>query len=458
MAVSGPVLALFGAAALLAPCALAASEEEPRDEWPTLQGDAGRTGVRGDVDGPGTGETIWRFLTERINVVPSPAVVDGHVYIGASDKHLYALNAQTGKLAWAYETDGGVYASAVVVNGTVYVTSGSVDAQRDDVDLYALDAERGTLKWRVPVLGTFGSTPTVGDGVIYLGSTSGFLYALDAETGNLVWTFEADKSLSKTAGAITGAPLLLNGNLFFGTTNRQVYAVRAENGTLAWKVRLDEDVVGSAATDGQRVFVTGDFGTLYALNSQDGAILWTHLAQIGTDSAPSVRRATVYRAGRDGLFALGAATGEVLWRNANTTTAAEHVAVSDTTVFLTDIDGHVSAVDAATGKLHWRRLIAAFIDSSPVVVDGMLYVGSRQFYVFAIDAGAGAEPLPSAQSPPPSEETDMPAPSGLSSLLAALIFSVAYGANRRRRGRSGRARGSRLTSVRRAFQEPIRHE
>ena len=59
-------------------------------------------------------------------------VVGGTVYIGSGDHKMYALDAATGKLRWAYRTGDWVISSPVVVGGTVYVGSG-------DHKVYALD-------------------------------------------------------------------------------------------------------------------------------------------------------------------------------------------------------------------------------------------------------------------------------------------------------------------------------
>lgn len=79
------------------------------------------------IETDGTGR--WRFETDDW-VRPSPAVVDGTLYIGGGDNHLYALDAATGREQWRFETDGRVYSSPTVVDDTVYVgsTDGAVYA------------------------------------------------------------------------------------------------------------------------------------------------------------------------------------------------------------------------------------------------------------------------------------------------------------------------------------------
>lgn len=51
----------------------------------------------------------------------SPAVADSTVYVGSGDGSVYAIDAEDGIEQWAVQTDGPVYSSPVVVEGTVYV-------------------------------------------------------------------------------------------------------------------------------------------------------------------------------------------------------------------------------------------------------------------------------------------------------------------------------------------------
>ena len=78
---------------------------------------------------------VWEFATE-FNVGSSPAIgADGTVYIGSSDKKVYALDGKTGAKKWEFVTGGKVEsAPAIGVDGTVYIGSfdGNVYAIKTD--------------------------------------------------------------------------------------------------------------------------------------------------------------------------------------------------------------------------------------------------------------------------------------------------------------------------------------
>jgi outer membrane protein assembly factor BamB len=72
----------------------------------------------------------WRQASRHARVA-GPTVAGGVVYVGV-DRKVYALDAATGRLRWAFTTGGSAYSRPAVAGGTVYV--GSWDYQ-----VYALN-------------------------------------------------------------------------------------------------------------------------------------------------------------------------------------------------------------------------------------------------------------------------------------------------------------------------------
>ena len=152
------------------------------------------------------GRIRWRYRTEGA-VNSSPAVTGGTVFVVSTDGNLYALDAIDGKLLWTFRTQGerrftapGIHgamprtesmpdpydvflSSPAVVAGTVYFGSG-------DRHVYAVDAQSGALRWRFETGDVVHASPAVADGVVYIGSWDRNFYALDTATGALVWKFQ----------------------------------------------------------------------------------------------------------------------------------------------------------------------------------------------------------------------------------------------------------------------------
>ena len=91
----------------------------------------------------------------------SPAVGEGGVYVGSSDGHVYAFDADTGELRWRFLTDSRVFGSAVVGDGAIFASS-------EKGFVYALTPEDGTLLWQYQFDGAALSAEAVSEGVVYV--------------------------------------------------------------------------------------------------------------------------------------------------------------------------------------------------------------------------------------------------------------------------------------------------
>ena len=127
-------IAAVAAAALVAVSAQAATAS-----WPMFRGNPGLTGVS-QASLPARLKSGWTFKTGG-PVKSSAAIVDGKVFIGSNDGHLYALNLDSGEKIWAFKTGGEVESSPLVLDNVVYV--GSTDGS-----LYAINVSDGKQLWK----------------------------------------------------------------------------------------------------------------------------------------------------------------------------------------------------------------------------------------------------------------------------------------------------------------------
>eukprot|EP00040_Diaphanoeca_grandis_P000108 m.14402 g.14402 ORF g.14402 m.14402 type:complete len:415 (+) comp10111_c1_seq1:153-1397(+) len=116
------------------------------------------------------GSLVWQY---KVGVIDgsSPAVstVDGTVYIGSLDKHLYAINTN-GTLRWKLLSDSPIQSSpAIGAQGVVYFCSFGGT-------MYGVHPN-ATVKWTAALGGTTFSSPALGNQGLYIGSNGGFLKA-----------------------------------------------------------------------------------------------------------------------------------------------------------------------------------------------------------------------------------------------------------------------------------------
>jgi len=173
-----------------------------------------------------TGAPKWRFRTladslrsgnfgfDRQTIQSSPAISESTVLIGARDGLLYALDLVTGKERWRYDHDvSWVNPSPAVLDGMVYVASS--DAAFAD----AVDLKTGKEQWRATRLGLSWSSPLATEKLVYVTTAGGRVHALDRATGARRWDYRAD-------GSIWSSPVLAGGLLLFGSDDGGVYAIR----------------------------------------------------------------------------------------------------------------------------------------------------------------------------------------------------------------------------------------
>ena len=141
------------------------------------------------------------------------AVIYGRVFLGNTDGRIYAYDASTGRLDWAVQTGGYVYASPAVINA--------------------------------PGLG-----PT-----IYIGSYNGTFYALNARSGPIAWRFNAH-------GRISGSATIIGRTVYFSDLGQhRTYGLGISTGRVLFE--LGTGAFDPVISDGRDIYLTGYTG-LYA--------------------------------------------------------------------------------------------------------------------------------------------------------------------------------------------------
>jgi len=174
------------------------------------------------------------FMEEGTWLTGGPVVAGGMVFAGNSFGGFSALDATSGEVVWTFvpsieswegaEHDGMNFNAPAVVDGVVYVGTGSSQGDHDDDRfLYALDAETGEERWAheadTPIL----MQPAIVDGVAYVGDISGTLLAIDTESGDLIWDYHLDGELGRDGLAV------VDGVIYLATRDGSLYAITGEN-------------------------------------------------------------------------------------------------------------------------------------------------------------------------------------------------------------------------------------
>jgi outer membrane protein assembly factor BamB len=251
-----------------------------------------------------TGRPLWQFGDAAGQYVEGGAFGGGLFVIGNSDGNVYALDAESGLQRWVFETGHRVWATPLIVSDTVYI--GSMDRH-----LYALNLSDGQVRWDFHAEGAFAGTPASRGDTLYIGAFDDRLYAIDAQTGAERWRFAGENWF-------WGSPVVRDDTVYAADVNGNVYAVDAETGARIWHQPLAAEVRGGSALaeDGSRLFVGSQGGTLYALDTADGFVVWSRTSEGQMLSAPVVGGSVVYEAlvyGSHRIKALHVDNGREIW-------------------------------------------------------------------------------------------------------------------------------------------------
>lgn len=196
----------------------------------------------------------------------SPLLYEDYVIIGGG-KILYAINKTTLNKIWSFETNGTIIGSPAVFNNIAFIGSW-------DKNLYAANLENGNLIWNFSATDSISSSPALGKGAVFFGSDDGFLYALSAEDGKLIWSFGAgDKIYSSPVFDEMGGA---GNTVYFASFGGNIYAVK--DGEEVWRfyAGAGSKLYSSPLLTGNALFIGAENGKLYALDKENGKMLWSY--------------------------------------------------------------------------------------------------------------------------------------------------------------------------------------
>jgi outer membrane protein assembly factor BamB len=352
-----------------------------------------------------TGHQLWKRATGG-PAPSTPAVANGTVYAGSYDGKFYALNAQTGAIRWKFATGGerrfeakGIHgrepknqtmadqydvflSSPVIVQGTVYFGSG-------DGHLYALDAASGELKWKFKTGDVIHASPAYADGVLYVGSWDSFFYAVDAATGQEKWRFHGgeDPVIHNQVGFQSSAAVV-DGVVYVGCRDSNVYALDAATGKEKWRFNNEMSWVISspAMTQNKVVFGTSDSSLYHVVDATTGKSVLKQPDKAYMFSSPTVVGDVVLIGVLNGtLEARDLKSGELLWDFQTETSKQNKDWVLTADRKFNEPMLFRSAWREAPVLGTEKEFNIGAIFSSPLVVNGVVYFGSTDGNLYAID-------------------------------------------------------------------------
>jgi outer membrane protein assembly factor BamB len=198
-----------------------------------------------------------------------------------------------------------------------------------------------------------------------------------------------------TQGAVESSPAVVNGVVYIGSDDGNLYALNAATGAMKWSYftgtaagRADNScpsclipapIISSPAVANGAVFFGSSNNGVYALSASTGSLLWTFTTGGPVTSSPAVANGAVYIGSNDGnLYALNATTGALLWSYATGLSQGNlSPAVAEGVVYAA-CNSLICGLDATTGALVSNQGAGlASPTSSVAIAAGVAYLGDN---------------------------------------------------------------------------------
>ena len=345
--------------------------------WPIFRGDTALTGTTGDKV-PDKLSLRWTFKTGG-EILSSPVIGSGRVFIGSTDGKVYALHLKDGKKIWEFDAGDDLEASPLLVAGSIYI--GSLSGE-----FFSLNADTGAVLWKYKTEGSiYGSAnwvrvPGSQELLVFVGSHDNRMYCFEGASGKLNWTYEIDHY-------INGAPATDGTLIVFGGCDEKLHIANVVDGKKLGEVGVGSYIPGSAALAGERAYL-GHYGNkLVCIDMKNRKIAWEYSDAEHADSffsSPAVGKEHVVIGSRDGyLHCVNRATGKQAWVFRTRDEVDSSPVIAGNRVVSGSTDGRLYLVDLEKGQETWSYEIGAAITGCPAVAGGWIVIGSEDGRVYA---------------------------------------------------------------------------
>ena len=313
-----------------------------------------------------------------------PSKLGDWIFVGSVDRHLYALNANTGALGWKLRAGRMFKSSVCVFENRLY--EGNVDDY-----LRCIDAATGAEVWKFNSGADLDSSPCIVDGRLYIAGENGHARCMDPRTGREIWkTFLGGIGPGTPPGSNGSetSPAIADGEYYAATYDGDLFCLNTRDGSLRWKTRTGDDTDASPVVSGDFVYAAAEdkASFLYAFDRSNGREVWRYGGNNkGYWSTPAVADGRVFVGGDDArLHCVDAKSGDPVWTTKVGLAIWSSPCVVDGKVVFGSYDNHLYVLDAKTGHVIFSYDLGGRCISTPCIVDGRIYVGTAtgRFYCF----------------------------------------------------------------------------
>ena len=219
---------------------------------------------------PGDRGVAWRWRARLGPVFRRPGVSrDGRtLFVPSADRHLYALDAGTGLVAWRFAAGAPVLSEPLVTPQFVVFTAGG--------RLLAVNTATGELAWAVPGRGFSAGRAACDGDRVYTAAADGYARAHDLRTGREAWSHRMVSGDLHRVTLYSGWDdvIALGAGTVLAATVSGTQALEAATGTPRWTLPGSTMYPPAVVLgDGTALFTT-ERGVLSRVGLTDGVAVW----------------------------------------------------------------------------------------------------------------------------------------------------------------------------------------
>ena len=344
-------------------------------DWPEFRGGQGLPGITGETI-PARVDMLWTFQTED-EIKSSPVVKGNRIVFGSTDQHVYCLDTD-GNLLWKFRAGNAMEGPALIHDGIVYI--GDLHG-----NLFAIDLESGREIWKYETDNQIMAAPNWwSDGsktYILVGAYDYYLHCVDAATGRGVWKYEAQNYLH--------AAVAVEGNMaIFGGCDGLLHVVDIRTGKAASAIEIASYVAGSAGLDNGRAYI-GDYDGMFScVDYRSGEIKWQFESrdrQLPFIGSPSITGNRVIIGSRDRfIYCLDKASGQPVWQR-NTGHRVDASPLADRrNVLVANMRGDLMLLSQQNGDIVWTYELGSPVIGNPAVSGGKIFIGTQDGAIYCL--------------------------------------------------------------------------
>jgi outer membrane protein assembly factor BamB len=274
-----------------------------------------------------------------------------NIYVPSNNKKIHIVSAELGNLNESIDVELDIFSGIVADENLIYFGS-----KQDTVT--AVESSSKNVLWQRVMSSEVMSISRVENELIYVTTNDSKVTAIDTNTGKFIWINSQIPAALSIRGSST--PIIEDDKVYIGFEDGRIVSYNSTNGDIIWQVQLPStrietvidrlnDIDGSMILDNGVLYAISYQGSIAAIDSFNGQLLWTQEAS-----------------------------------------SINGLASNNNSIFYIDNDGIMKSVDKYTGRQEWeqsqffKRLIG-----SPVFFNDFIIANDIENYLHIFDIETG---------------------------------------------------------------------